>query len=137
MSKTKRLRSLLNSSEQTILMEAHNGLSAKLATEAGFEALWASGLAMSAALGVRDNNEASWTQVIEVLEFMNEATPLPILLDGDTGYGNFNNVRRLVSKLEQRGIAGETQQQRAAGGAQFTGRHDMCRRAQVEFGRRL
>ena len=31
---------------------------------------------------------------------------LPILLDGDTGYGNFNNVRRLVRKLEQRGIAG-------------------------------
>jgi phosphoenolpyruvate phosphomutase len=55
---------------------------------------------------VRDNNEASWTQVLEVLEFMSDATSLPILLDGDTGYGNFNNVRRLVRKLEQRGVAG-------------------------------
>ncbi|MDH3977568.1 MAG: isocitrate lyase/phosphoenolpyruvate mutase family protein, partial [Gammaproteobacteria bacterium] len=37
--------------------------------------------------------------------FMADATSIPILLDGDTGYGNFNNVRRLVRKLEQRGIA--------------------------------
>lgn len=87
-------------------MEAHNGLSAKLAEEAGFPALWGSGLSISAALGVRDNNEASWTQVLEVLEFMADATELPILLDGDTGYGNFNNVRRLVKKLEQRSVAG-------------------------------
>jgi phosphoenolpyruvate phosphomutase len=55
---------------------------------------------------VRDNNEASWTQVVDNLEFMADASDLPILLDGDTGYGNFNNVRRLVRKLEQRGIAG-------------------------------
>ena len=61
---------------------------------------------MSAALGVRDNNEASWTQVLEMLEFMADATTIPILVDGDTGYGNFNNVRRLVRKLCQRGIAG-------------------------------
>ncbi|MEK6297312.1 MAG: isocitrate lyase/phosphoenolpyruvate mutase family protein, partial [Paraburkholderia tropica] len=52
------------------------------------------------------NNEASWTQVVDNLEFMADASDLPILLDGDTGYGNFNNVRRLVRKLEQRGIAG-------------------------------
>jgi phosphoenolpyruvate phosphomutase len=105
-SRAKRLRSLLTSPDMTILMEAHNGLSAKLAAEAGFEALWASGLSISAALGVRDNNEASWTQVLEVIEFMADATDLPILLDGDTGYGNFNNVRRLVRKLEQRSVAG-------------------------------
>jgi phosphoenolpyruvate phosphomutase len=37
---------------------------------------------------------------------MSDATRIPILLDGDTGYGDFNNMRRLVRKLEQRGIAG-------------------------------
>lgn len=37
---------------------------------------------------------------------MSDATSIPILLDGDTGYGNFNNARRLVKKLEQRNIAG-------------------------------
>lgn len=104
--RTKRLRSMLCSDRKVMLMEAHNGLSAKLAAEAGFEALWGSSLAISAAMGVRDSNEASWTQVLEVLEFIADATDLPVLLDGDTGYGNFNNVRRLVAKLEQRGIAG-------------------------------
>jgi phosphoenolpyruvate phosphomutase len=87
-------------------MEAHNGISARIAREAGFKAIWGSGLSISAQFGVRDNNEASWTQVVDNLEFMADASDLPILLDGDTGYGNFNNVRRLVKKLEQRGIAG-------------------------------
>ena len=104
-SKATRLRSLLLSPELTFLMEAHDGLSAKIVEEAGFPAIWASGLTVSAALGVRDSNEASWTQVLEVLEFMADATSVPILLDGDTGYGNFNNVRRLVRKLCQRGVA--------------------------------
>lgn len=86
-------------------MEAHNGLSARIVEEAAFKGIWASGLSISAALGVRDNNEASWTQVLEVVEFMADATQIPILLDGDTGFGNFNNARRLVQKLEQRGCA--------------------------------
>jgi len=87
-------------------MEAHDGLSARIVEEAGFKGIWASGLSMSAAMGVRDNNEASWTQVLEVLEFMSDATSIPILVDGDTGWGNFNNLRRAVQKLCQRGIAG-------------------------------
>ena len=106
MKKTEKLRRLITSSELSFLMEAHNGLSAKIAEEAGFQGIWGSGLSISAALGVRDNNEASWTQVLDVLEFMSDATSIPILLDGDTGYGNFNNMRRLVRKLEQRNIAG-------------------------------
>ncbi|MFJ8276558.1 phosphoenolpyruvate mutase [Streptomyces griseoviridis] len=100
------LRHLLDRPELSFLMEAHNGLSAKLVERAGFEGIWASGLSIAAALGVRDSNEASWTQILEVAEFMSDATRIPILLDGDTGYGNFNSVRRLVRKLEQRGVAG-------------------------------
>lgn len=72
----------------------------------GFKGIWASGLSISTQLGVRDSNEASWTQVLDVLEFMNDACDVPILVDADTGYGNFNNARRLVRKLEERGIAG-------------------------------
>ncbi|HEY1999297.1 phosphoenolpyruvate mutase [Paraburkholderia sp.] len=105
-SRTTRLRQLLTSQNLEFMMEAHNGLSARIVREAGFKAIWGSGLAISAQFGVRDNNEASWTQVVDNLEFMADASDLPILLDGDTGYGNFNNVRRLVRKLEQRGIAG-------------------------------
>lgn len=106
MKKTRQLRELVNSKKMEFIMEAHNGLSAKIVEEAGFKGIWASGLSISAAMGVRDNNEASWTQVLDVLEFMSDATSIPILLDGDTGYGNFNNARRLVKKLEQRHIAG-------------------------------
>ncbi|HEY6921824.1 MAG TPA: isocitrate lyase/phosphoenolpyruvate mutase family protein [Steroidobacteraceae bacterium] len=101
-----KLRQMLLSDQLEFLLEAHNGLSARIVREAGFRGIWASGLSISAQLGVRDNNEASWTQVVDVLEFMADASDLPILLDGDTGYGNFNNLRRLVRKLEQRGIAG-------------------------------
>lgn len=103
--KTTQFRRLLQSPELEFLIEAHNGISARIGEEAGFKGLWAGGLCMSAQYGVRDSNEASWTQVLEMLEFMADVTSIPILLDGDTGYGNFNNVRRLVKKLEQRGIA--------------------------------
>ena len=105
-SKSRQLRDLIESSELEFLLEAHNGISAKLVQQAGFKGIWASGLALSAQFCVRDSNEASWTQVVDMLEFMSDATDIPILLDGDTGYGNFNNMRRLVRKLEQRGIAG-------------------------------
>src|SRR5471030_1047275 len=100
------LRHILCSPQLEFLMEAHNGLSARIVREAGFRGIWASGLSISAQFGVRDNNEVSWTQIVDMLEFMADASDLPILLDGDTGYGNFNNMRRLVRKLEQRGIAG-------------------------------
>ena len=105
-SKAARLRAELVSPILSFIMEAHNGLSAKIVEETGFKGIWASGLSMSTALGVRDNNEASWTQVLDQIEFMSDATSIPILVDGDTGYGNFNNVRRLVRKLCQRQIAG-------------------------------
>jgi phosphoenolpyruvate phosphomutase len=105
-SRSAKLRRMLESDRLEFLMEAHNGLSARIVREAGFSGIWASGLSIAAQFGVRDNNEASWTQVVDVLEFMADASDLPILLDGDTGYGNFNNLRRLVRKLEQRGIAG-------------------------------
>src|SRR6185312_12241081 len=106
MKKTTKLKKLLNSQETEFLMEAHNGLSAKIVEEVGFKGIWASGLSISASMGVRDNNEASWTQILDILEFMSDATTIPILLDGDTGYGNFNNARRLVKKLERLDIAG-------------------------------
>ncbi|MBI4125590.1 MAG: phosphoenolpyruvate mutase [Deltaproteobacteria bacterium] len=106
MKKTTQLRQLLFSESLEFLCEAHNGLSAKIVEEAGFKGIWGSGLSLSAAMAVRDNNEASWTQILETVEFMSDATSIPVLLDGDTGYGNFNNVRRLVQKLEQRGIGG-------------------------------
>ena len=61
--RTTQLKQMFQSNELEYLMEAHNGLSAKIVEEVGFKGIWASGLSMSASLGVRDSNEASWTQV--------------------------------------------------------------------------
>ena len=105
MTTSRQFRNLLQSNQLEFICEAHNGLSARIVQEAGFRGIWASGLSISAQFGVRDNNEARWTQVLEDLEFMSDATTIPILLDGDTGYGNFNNMQRLVRKLEQRQVA--------------------------------
>jgi phosphoenolpyruvate phosphomutase len=100
------LRGLVTRPGLDFLMEAHDGLSARIVAEAGFAGIWASGLTLSASFGVRDNNELSWSQVVDHVAFMAEAAPVPVLLDGDTGHGNFNNVRRFVRKLEQVGVAG-------------------------------
>ena len=105
MKKTTQFKQLLHSGHLEFLMEAHNGLSAKIVEEAGFKGIWGSGLTISASESVRDSNELSWTQVLDIVEFMSDATNIPIMLDADTGYGNFNNMRRLVHKLEQRNIA--------------------------------
>ncbi len=105
-SKASRLKDLLHAPGLSFLMEAHNGLTARVVSDEGFQGIWASGLSMSAALGVRDRNEASWTQVLDMLDFMVDASSVPILVDGDTGHGDFNNVRRFVRKLCQRGVAG-------------------------------
>jgi len=135
--KSTQLKALIQSKQTEFILEAHNGLSAKIVEEAGFKGIWGSGLCLSAALGVRDSNEASWTQILEQLEFMSDATTIPILVDADTGYGNFNNVRRLVKKFEQRNIAGmciedkrfpktnsfiDSEQQRLAGIDEFAGK---------------
>ena len=105
-SRSAALKRLIGSKSLSFLMEAHSALAARIVEEAGFAGIWASGLSISASLGLRDSNEASWTQLLEVLEYMADATTIPILVDGDTGYGNFNNTRRLVRKLEQRGMGG-------------------------------
>ena len=84
---------------------AHNGLSARLVEQAGFEAIWASGLEISAANAVPDANILTMTDYLEAASTMNEAVALPVIADCDTGYGNANNVIRLVKKYEAAGIA--------------------------------
>ena len=100
------LKTLIQSADLEFLMEAHNGLSAKIVAETGFKGIWASGLTMSSSLGLRDCNEASWSEVLQQVEYMRDSVEIPILLDGDSGFGDFNNVRRLVEKLEKRGVDG-------------------------------
>ena len=100
------LRDLILSNDLSFLMEAHDALSAAVARRAGFRGLWASGLSISSSLGYRDANEASWTQVVDVVERIVDVARIPVLVDGDSGFGNFNNARLLARKLLQRGASG-------------------------------
>lgn len=94
------------SRELSFLMEAHDGLSAAIAKRAGFNGLWASGLSIASSLGYRDASEGSWSQLVDVVERIVDSSQLPVLVDGDGGFGNFNNARLLARKLYQRGAAG-------------------------------
>lgn len=102
----RRLRECLHTATPCQFMGAHDGLSARIAVAEGFEALWASGLCMSTAMGVRDSDEASWTELLTVVATMTDAVPVPILVDGDAGYGNFNTARRFSARAERVGAAG-------------------------------
>jgi phosphoenolpyruvate phosphomutase len=101
-----RFRERLEGPELVFLMEAHDGLSARIAEAEGFEAIWASGFSVSTALGLRDNEEASWSQLLFVVDCMIEAASIPVVVDGDTGHGNFNTARRFLRKAERLGAAG-------------------------------
>ncbi|MGJ0636573.1 phosphoenolpyruvate mutase, partial [Xenorhabdus bovienii] len=106
MNSAKIFRELLNDNKLELILEAHNGLSARVVEEAGYAAIWASGLSISSSMGLRDCNEASWSQIINIAESIYDAVNIPILFDGDSGYGNFNNVRHIVKRLSHYGIAG-------------------------------
>ena len=84
-------------------MATHSPLSARLAEEAGFEALWASGFELSALYGLPDVSLITMTQHIEMLRAIAGATTLPIVADIDTGFGNAVNVVHAVGEYERAG----------------------------------
>jgi len=84
---------------------AHNALSALLAKRAGFEALYLSGGAVSASLGLPDLGVMTMEEVLVFVRSITRATDLPLIVDGDTGYGEALNVMRLVRDLEDAGAA--------------------------------
>lgn len=105
MKKTSEFKNILNNGRTDYFMEAHNALSAVIVKQCGFAGIWGSGLTVSASKGFRDNNEISPSEVINIMEHVYDRTDLPIILDADTGYGNFNNARLLVRKLEKIGVS--------------------------------
>src|SRR4029079_18470973 len=78
------------------VMSAHNPLSARLAQEAGFDSIWASGFELSAAYGVPDDSLLSFTQHLDMTRAIIEQVSLPMIADLDTGYGNAINVAHVV-----------------------------------------
>jgi phosphoenolpyruvate phosphomutase len=105
LNKSSQLRLALQSDAPVQCIGAHNGLGAKLAEEAGFDAVWASGLEISTAACVPDANILTMTQFLEAAVEMDHATTLPVVSDCDTGFGNSNNVIHMVKSYEAAGIA--------------------------------
>ena len=107
MQSTTKLRALLQRPGIVKTVGAHDALSAKLVQEAGFDAVWASGFGISAALKcIPDASFITVTEQLEVERNMADAVTIPIIADCDTGYGNALNVMRTVNDHERAGVAG-------------------------------
>jgi phosphoenolpyruvate phosphomutase len=99
------LKDKLASNRLITLMSAHNPLSARLAEEAGFDGVWASGFELSAAYGVPDASLLSFTQHLDMTRAIVEQTTIPMVADIDTGYGNAINVGHVVAAYAKAGSA--------------------------------
>jgi phosphoenolpyruvate phosphomutase len=99
------LKDKLATDDLITLMSAHNPLSARLAEEAGFDGIWASGFELSAAYGVPDASLLSFTQHLDMTRAIVERTTIPTVADIDTGYGNAINVLHVVRAYAEGGAA--------------------------------
>ena len=84
---------------------AHNALSAMLAQKGGFQALYLSGAALTASLGLPDLGILGLEELSFFTRTICRATDLPLIVDGDTGFGSILNVMRTVRELEDAGAA--------------------------------
>ena len=99
------LKDKLAGGDLITVMSAHNPLSARLAEEAGFDGIWASGFELSAAYGVPDASLLSFTQHLDMTRAIIEQTTIPMVADIDTGYGNAINVLHVVRAYGEAGSA--------------------------------
>jgi methylisocitrate lyase len=83
----------------------HDPLAALLARKAGFEALYVSGAGLAATLALPDLGVLALGELVFFTRAICRASGLPVLVDGDTGYGEALNVVRLVRELEEAGAA--------------------------------
>ena len=102
---SKNLREITRGDGLARVMAAHNPLSAMLAEEAGFDAIWASGFELSAALGLADVSLVSMSEHLATMRAMAQRCGLPIVADVDTGYGNAINVLHTIEQYEDAGAA--------------------------------
>lgn len=105
MSKGKILRDKMAQTGLAHVMAAHSPLSARLAEEAGFDGLWASGFELSALYGLPDVSLVSMAQHLDMVRAIAEQSSLPIVADIDTGFGNALNVIYAIRQYERAGAA--------------------------------
>ncbi len=99
-------RLLLRGPGVVLAAGAHDALSAKLAEQAGFDAIWASGFGISAVQAVPDANILTLTETLEAVRRIVDAVVIPVVADCDNGYGNAINVMRTAAEFERAGAAG-------------------------------
>src|SRR3954464_2953580 len=104
-STARQLRDVIDKAGLAHVMAAHSPLSARLAEEAGFDGLWASGFELSALYGLPDVSLVTMTQHLDMVRAMAEQSSLPIVADIDTGFGNAVNVIYAVEQYERAGAA--------------------------------
>lgn len=101
-----KLRKLMNSGQFLPMPCCFDALSAKLIEQADFQLTFMSGFATSASrLGAPDLGLMSYAEVVDQARNINEAISIPMIADGDTGYGNAMNVRRTVGGFAHAGCA--------------------------------
>jgi methylisocitrate lyase len=98
-----RFRALLDRPQILQLPGAHNGQASIQARNAGFEALYLSGAAMTASMGIPDLGIITVDEVCFFIRQIARASGLPLLVDGDTGYGEALNVMHMVRAFEEAG----------------------------------
>ena len=105
MNGAERLADLLKGPDIVVAPGVYDGLSARIATAAGFSAIYVSGGAVARSSGVPDLGLLTMTEVLARLREVVDATSLPVIADADTGYGNPLNVVRAVREFERLGAA--------------------------------
>src|SRR6195952_6140447 len=101
-----RFRALLARPGILQLPGAHNGQAGLQAKAAGFEGLYLSGAAMTASMGIPDLGMITVDEVSFFVRQITRATGLPLLVDGDTGYGEALNCMHMVRAFEDAGAGG-------------------------------
>lgn len=106
MSQPNKLRTLLAEDRLHVMPCCYDALSAKLIEQAGFELTFMSGFAASASrIGAPDLGLMTYSEVLDSARNIRDAISIPLLADGDTGYGNAMNVKRTVRGMARAGAA--------------------------------
>jgi 2-methylisocitrate lyase-like PEP mutase family enzyme len=106
LSPAQKLRMLLEQPEMMVISACHDALSARLVEMAGMPATFMSGFGVAATrLGLPDTGLISYGELVDQGRAICGAVDIPVLGDGDTGFGNPMNIKRTVSGYQQAGFA--------------------------------
>ena len=103
---TTRLRELLSGERMLLAPFTYDGFTARIAQEAGFDAVYMSGFATSMSRGLPDVGLLTQTEMAQNAASIASVVDVPVVADADTGYGNAINVGRTIREYERAGAAG-------------------------------